>query len=113
MKIAITAIGNGWREKVDTRFGRAKGFFIVDSENNQTEYIDNSKNVEAAHGAGTSAAQLIIESGVKILITNELGPKAGAVLKTAGIKALSGIEGTNLEEAYNRYKNNELTEQSL
>ena len=113
MKVAITAIADGWKEKVDTRFGRAKGFFIVDSENNQTEYIDNSNNVEAGHGAGTSAAQLVIEAGVKILITNELGPKAGAVLKTAGINIFTSKENTTVEEAYNRYKNDELTEQSL
>ena len=113
MKIAIAANAKGWKEKVDSRFGRAKGFFIVDTENNQTEYIDNSANVEVGHGAGTSASQTVVESGVKVLLTNEVGPNAGTVLKAAGIKVLTGIDNVTVEEAYDRYKKNELTEQSL
>jgi len=113
MKVAIAAIGNSWKEKVDTRFGRAKGFFIVDTESNKTNYIDNSENVEVGHGAGTSAAQTVVEAGVNILLTNEVGPKAGSVLKAAGIKVLTGIENVTVEEAYNRYKNDQLKELSL
>ncbi|HID39640.1 MAG TPA: dinitrogenase iron-molybdenum cofactor biosynthesis protein, partial [Calditrichaeota bacterium] len=86
MKIAFTAYGNSWREQVDIRFGRAKGFFIVDTETDTTSYIDNSKNVAAAQDAGTGSAQTIAGAGINVLIAGKVGPKAGAVLKAAGIR---------------------------
>lgn len=113
MKIAITAYGDGWREQVDIRFGRAKGFFIIDTETGETSYIDNSKNVDAAHGAGLSAAQSIADAGIHELITGKVGPKAGSVLKTAGVKVLGGIGYTSIEDAYDRYRKGALTEQVL
>jgi len=113
MKIAFTAYGNSWREQVDIRFGRAKGFFIVDTETNETSYIDNKENIAAAHGAGTGAAQAIVEADVKELITGKVGPNAGSVLKAAGIKVLGGIGYASIKETYDRYKKGMLTEQEL
>ncbi len=113
MKIAFTAYGNSWREKVDIRFGRAKGFFVVDTETEETSFIDNSTNVEATHGAGTSAASAIVEAGVKKLITGKVGPNAASVLKTANIKVLGGIGYASIREAYDRYKKGLLVEQKL
>lgn len=113
MKIAFTAYGNSWREQVDIRFGRARGFFIVDTETNETSYIDNKENIAAAQGAGTSSAQAIVEAGVKELITGKVGPKAGSVLKAGGVKVLGGIGYASIKEAYDRYKKGMLTEQKL
>ena len=113
MKIAFTTYGNSWREQVDIRFGRAKGFFIVDTDTETTSYIDNSRNVAAAQGAGTSSAQAVADAGVNILITGKVGPKAGSVLKAAGIKVMGGIGYTTVEEAYERYKKGMLKEQIL
>ncbi len=113
MKIAFTTSGNSWRDPIDIRFGRARGFFVVDTETGETDFIDNISNVEAAQGAGTSAAQSIVEAGVKELITGKVGPKAASVLKTAGIKVWGGIGYGSIQEAYERYKKRLLTEQSL
>ena len=113
MKIAFTAYGNSWQEQVDIRFGRARGFFIVDTETDETSYIDNKESMTAAHGAGISAAQAVVEAGVKELITGKVGPKAGSVLKAAGVKVLGGIGYASIEEAYNRYKKDMLKEQDL
>ncbi len=113
MKIAFTTYGNDWKENVDIRFGRARGFFIVDDESGQTSYIDNKENVEAAHGAGTQAAKAIIDAGVGVLITGKTGPKAGQVLKSAGVNVFGGIGYATIEEAYDRYKKGMLTEQPL
>ncbi|MBN1755825.1 NifB/NifX family molybdenum-iron cluster-binding protein [bacterium] len=111
MKIAFTATGNNWLEKVDIRFGRAQGFFIVDTETNETSYIDNNLNVETAHGAGTSAAQSVVDAGVNALVTGQLGPKAASVLRAAGIKVYGGVGYATIEEAYQRYKQGKLNEQ--
>ena len=113
MKIAFTAYGNSWREQIDIRFGRAKGFFVVDTETNETSYVDNSANVNAAQGAGTSAAVTIVESGVKELITGKVGPNAASVLKAAQVRVFGGIGYASIQEAYDRHKKGLLTEQIL
>ncbi len=113
MKIAFTAYGNSWNEQVDIRFGRAKGFFIVDTETEQTEYLDNRDNINAAHGAGTSSAQMIADAGIQILITGKVGPKAASVLKAAGIGVYGGIGYASIKEAYETYKKGLLTRQEL
>ena len=113
MKVAFTAYGNSWKEQVDIRFGRAKGYFVVETDTDETSYIDNSVNVEAAHGAGTSASQSIVDAGIKILVTGKVGPKAGEVLKVGGVKVLGGIGYTSIEDAYEKYKKGVLKEQEL
>jgi predicted Fe-Mo cluster-binding NifX family protein len=113
MKIAFTTSGKTWRDPIDIRFGRAKGFFIIDTETNETSYIDNSGNADATQGAGTSSAAAIVESGIKELITGKVGPNAASVLKAANIKVLGGIGYASIQEAYDRYKKGMLTEQIL
>lgn len=113
MKIAFTTIGKNWRDPIDIRFGRAKGFFIIDMDTNETDYIDNSSNVDAAQGAGTSAAAAIAEAGVKELITGKVGPNAASILKAANVKVFGGIGYVSVQEAYDRYKKGLLTEQIL
>jgi predicted Fe-Mo cluster-binding NifX family protein len=113
MKIAFTTSGKTWRDPIDIRFGRARGFFVVDTETNETSYVDNSANVNAAQGAGTSAAAAIVESGIKELITGKVGPNAASVLKAAHIKVYGGIGYASIQEAYERYKKGMLTEQML
>ncbi len=113
MKVAFSAQGNGWYEKVDLRFGRGRGFFVVDTETEETTFIDNTANVEAAHGAGTSAAQIILNAGVQALVTGHVGPKAGSVLKSAGIKVYTTEGNITLKEAYQKFKEGKFEEQEL
>jgi len=113
MKIAISATGDKWQDYTDTRFGRAKGFFIIDTDTEDTFYIDNTANLESAHGAGTSTSQALISEGVEIVITETVGPKAGEVLKSGGIKVFGGAGKVTIEEAYNNYKKGLLKEQEL
>lgn len=108
MKIAFASTGDGWNEKMDDRFGRAKGFFIYDTENETTKYLDNSNNNDMSHGAGTSAAKSIVDEGVKILVSAKVGPKAAEVLKVASVKIYNGLDNGILEEVYREYQNNGL-----
>lgn len=110
MKIAFTSTGDGWKEKLDIRFGRAKGFFIYDTKTELTKFRSND-NTEVAHGAGTSAAKNIIEEKVEILITGKVGPKAEEVLKAGNVKIYNGMGYGNLEEAYNKFKDKKLEQQ--
>ena len=108
MKIAFTSQGDGWKEKLDIRFGRTNGFFVYDTENESTKYISNLENIEAAHGAGTSAARKIIHEKVEILITGKVGPKAEDVLKAGKVKIYNGMGYGTLEEAYKKFQSGQL-----
>ena len=113
MKVAFSTYGNSWKEQIDIRFGRAKGFFIVDTETNETQYLDNSSQVNSSQGAGTGAGQALVENGVQALVTGKVGPNAGQVLKVAGVQVYGGIGYTSIEEAYEKYNKGLLTKQEL
>lgn len=113
MKVAFSTRGNHWKEQIDIRFGRAKGFFIVDTETNQHQYLDNAVHVDSTQGAGTGAAQSLAEAGVKVLVTGKVGPNAGQVLKAAGVQVYGGIGYASIEEAYEKYSKGLLTRQEL
>jgi len=113
MKIAISATGDQWDAAVDTRFGRAKGFFVIDTETEETSYIDNTSNLEASHGAGTSSSQMIINKGIQAVITEAVGPKAGQVLRSGNITVYTGVGTSTIKEAYEKFKNGELKKQAL
>ena len=108
MKIAFSSYGNSWNEKLDIRFGRAKGFFIYDTETKTNSFISNIDNIEVAHGAGTSAAKKLIDEKVQILITGKVGPKAEEVLKAGNMKIYNGMGYGTLEEAYQKFQSGQL-----
>ncbi len=93
MKIAITAQGNDLNAQVDARFGRCAYFIIVDSETEEFTAIDNA-NAAAGSGAGIQAAQSIVDHDVEFLLTGNCGPNAFKVCNAAGIKVITGVDGT-------------------
>lgn len=94
MKVVITSTGNNLDSEMDPRFGRAKYFIIYNTETGSTEVIDNAQNVAAAHGAGIQAAQTVIDTGAKVLITGNVGPKAYDVLGKSSIEIVTGRSGS-------------------
>jgi len=94
MKIAITAQGEQMQSPVDPRFGRAKWFVVIETETGNFEATDNRKNFDAAQGAGIQAGRNAAELGVEAVVTGNVGPKAFATLKAAGIDVYIGAEGT-------------------
>jgi predicted Fe-Mo cluster-binding NifX family protein len=89
---------------IDDRFGRARGFFIIDEENGSTRFIDNTNNVDADHGAGPAAVQKLVEAGVGVLLTGRVGPKAADALKAAGIGVINVEAGHTVEETWKACK---------
>ena len=112
MKIAIPATADGWNENIDDRFGRGKGFFVCDTDNTETTYIDNSENVDTGHGAGTSSAQSLVDAGIEVVISGRIGPKAGEVLKAGGVKVYLCGDAQTVKDAYERFQKGELQEAS-
>ena len=104
MTIAISASGNGWKEQIDERFGRAQGFFIIDNDNGTTHYLDNTSSVDAAHGAGTGTVQSLLAEGVNAVVTGRVGPKAADALAAAGVTVVFAEAGCTIEEAWKNYK---------
>ena len=109
MKIAITAQQNDSDSDVDSRFGRAAYFCIVDTETKDMEFIDNDQNLNAAQGAGIQSAQIVAKAGVECILTGHCGPKAFTALKASGVKIIVGVEG-KISEVIEKFKNGEYSE---
>ena len=108
MRIAITAKSNILESDIDPRFGRCNYFLIVDTDTMNFNSISN-ESAKASGGAGIQAAQNIAKTGVKIVLTGNIGPNAFQTLTAAGIKVFTGASGTIIE-AIKKYKNGELKE---
>ena len=107
MKIAITSQGKSLKDPIDQRFARAKYFLIVDNETNDVEVVPNSR-VSAGSGAGIQTAQFMVDRGIGVILTGNLGPNASKVLNESGIKVFINNKGTG-ESALSDYKNGKLT----
>ena len=108
MKIAITSTGQTLDSQVDPRFGRAACFIIVDTETMGFEAIAN-ESVNAAGGAGVTAAKTVIDTCAAAVLTGNCGPNAERTLSAAGVKLYTGIAGT-VAEALELFKSGKLTE---
>jgi predicted Fe-Mo cluster-binding NifX family protein len=102
MRIAISATGTDLAAQVDPRFGRCSHFVIFDPETLEHEAVDNS-NAAAGGGAGIATAQMIVDKGVRAVLTGNCGPNAYQVLSAAGIQVVTDVTGT-INEAIEGYK---------
>jgi len=94
MIIVVTSSDQSLEAEVDPRFGRAAWFIAVDMDTGAFEAHSNEQNLNAARGAGIQAAETVARIGAEVVITGHCGPKAFRVLSTAGIKVVTGAEGT-------------------
>lgn len=108
MKLCVTATAGDLNAEVDPRFGRSQYFVFVDSDTMAFEAIANDA-IAASGGAGIQAAQAVVNKGVSVVISGNIGPNAFQVLTTAGVKILTGAYGT-VKEAIEMYKTGELNE---
>ena len=108
MKICVSSTSDNLDANIDSRFGRCPYFVIVDSDTMEFEAIVND-SLNAAHGAGIQAAQTVVNKGVNVVITGNVGPNAFNVLSTTGIKVVTGASGT-VRDAVTEYKGGKLQE---
>ncbi len=99
MRIAATTGEGGLKDRIVPQFGRAPSFTIVDFEGEirSVEVIEN-RAASQLSGAGIAAAQTLVNAGVKVLLTGNVGPKAMSVLNAAGIEIYNAA-GLTVEEA--------------
>ena len=79
MLICITSKGDKMTNMIDKRFGRAEFFIFYDTEKETAEGVKNPY-IQASGGAGTQAAQFVVEKGTEAVLTCNVGPKACRVL---------------------------------
>lgn len=106
MKICVSSTAENLEAQLDPRFGRCLYLVIVDSENMQFEAIPNMA-AGATGGAGIQAAQTIVNKGVQVVITGNVGPNAFGSLSTAGIEIVTGASGT-IKEVIEKFKKGQL-----
>ena len=108
MMIAVTSTGQDLDAAVDSRFGRCKGFVLVDSETGEFKALSNEQNLQAPQGAGIQSAQKVVEAGAQVVLTGHCGPKAFQVLTAGGVHVCNGAQGT-VRDAVAAYKDGTLT----
>ncbi len=102
MKIAITSMGAKLEDKVDPRFGRCHYFILFDTDTNKSEAIENT-GAQGMGGVGIQSGQIMADKGVETVLTGSCGPNAFQTLQAAGIKVITGVNGT-VQEAIDKYK---------
>jgi predicted Fe-Mo cluster-binding NifX family protein len=109
MKIAVSSKGMSADSDVDPRFGRSTGFVLLDTETEESGYLDNSARRTLSTGTGVQTAKRIVENGTEVLITGQMGPKAARVLKKSGVK-IYGCTGGTVREAVRALEQKQLKE---
>jgi len=103
MNIIFSAKGKDWDSELDPRFGRAQGFLLYNTDNDQLSWHSNEENKNAGHGAGIQAAQKAADLKAEWVITGHVGPKADSTLKSSGIKVFTAEAPCKVREAYQKY----------
>lgn len=111
MKLAITASGNSLQSMLDSRFARSSYWYIYDTDTNEGYFLDNTENAAFEHGAGIKAATKLMELGISSLVTGELGPKAGNILKNK-VAVYKGDQTKNIKENLDMFSKNKLNKLS-
>jgi predicted Fe-Mo cluster-binding NifX family protein len=93
MRIAVTTQGNDLSAQIDSRFGRAPKFLVVDTETMRFDVVANTQSLDLAQGAGIQSAQNVLVHKPDVVLTGNCGPKAFRVLRAGGIKVIVGVNG--------------------
>ena len=102
MRIAVSTQGKDLEALVDSRFGRATNFLVVDTETMRFDVIANTQSLDLAQGAGIQSAQNILSHKPDVVLTGNCGPKAFRVLQAAGIKVVVSAKG-KIADAFSDY----------
>ena len=96
MKIVVSSTGKELKSIASPVFGRCPYFVVVEVEGSKIVSVKAIENIGVAQrgGAGISAAQLIANEKVSIVITIAVGPRAFDVLNQIGIEVYTGVQGT-------------------
>ena len=106
MKLCISSTKNDLEASVDARFGRCQYFLFIDAETMNFEAVGNPAFI-AGGGAGVQAAQLVVNKKADVLITGNVGPNAFEALRAAGVKIVTGAQGS-VKDLVEKFKKGEI-----
>ncbi len=107
MIIAMASNSKDENAVLDNRFGRAKYLALYHTQDKIFSYFQNTVSLGSVQGAGVQAAQMVVDSDAKALVTANCGPKAFKVLSAAGVQIYKS-EAKKLSEIINLYNQNKL-----
>jgi predicted Fe-Mo cluster-binding NifX family protein len=104
MRIAVSTQGKDLESQVDSRFGRASNFILLDTDTMRFDVIENKQSLDLPQGAGIQSAQNILLHKPDVVLTGNCGPKAFRVLQAAGVKVVVSAKG-KIADAVSDYMN--------
>ena len=93
---------DGLDSLVDSQFGRAHAFLIVELETQRTVAQFFNDAASTSHGAGIAAAIVIKNNDIDAVISGRFGPKAVLSLQAYDIEMWTAPEGITAKEALDR-----------
>lgn len=93
MKIALPVNDKDMKSEICPSFGRAPYYLIYDTTEKNSVFIENTA-AQSAGGAGIKAAQLLVDNGVKTIISPRYGENAARVLIDANVIVYRNIAGS-------------------
>jgi predicted Fe-Mo cluster-binding NifX family protein len=111
MKVAISSQGKRRDSPVEPWFGRAAYFLLADTGNMVFDAIENENAGDPPDIGEVNAARLLIDAGVRAVLTGNCGYEARRMFANAGVKLFEGVPGT-VEEAVEQFKAGRLFEVS-
>ncbi len=93
MKTVITSSGKEIKSPFDKRFGRAAWYCVFDENSGEVTFHENDQ-INAGHGAGTKAAEKMVELNINKVISGDFGPKAKDLLDKFNIQMVIIQENT-------------------
>jgi len=100
-RIAVATKGRGGLEDVVSEvFGRANTFTITDVDDGEIKGVKVLQNpaVSYKHGAGPIVVKTLVDSGVNVVISAELGPGALALLEQHNVTRVTAKPGNSVGE---------------
>ncbi len=108
MMLCITAKGSTMDAPVEERFGRSPYLILIDTDTGTETSIQNP-GADAAGGVGPRTVQLLVNHGVKAVVTGQVGGNAASALQAAGIDAYQYRAGGTVRDALALYRAGKLT----
>ena len=112
MKVAVSATGNTAGALVHRQFGRCDWFLVFEDAKDKVKIFENPY-ADVQTGAGVGCAQDLIQEGVEVVISGQIGPKAYEVFKEAGVEVYLAPPDISAQDAYEKFLSKTLAKMEI
>ena len=106
MKVAVPATAPDIEAEVHSSFGHCEGYLLVDTDTGEWEGVARPKE-SGPDCAGVAAARALVDRGVRVVLTTEIGEEAARVFRAAGAMVWTGVTGS-IHKAIDRLLSDDL-----